>query len=91
METESPTDRVIKMCRHGVPSTVVEHSCGYADERDWLIPRAEAFANVQAGAEPNPFSNFHEEWAKRWNSAFHGEMDRLWRERPMLRMVGRFG
>jgi len=52
----------------------------YETQRAALIPRAESHAREIAGPEP-AWGLARAEWAAKWNAAFHGEMERLWRNR----------
>lgn len=70
----------MKLCKHGIPDC--KHDCDYVDERDALIPEAEARANREAGPRPAGTRDENPEcevWAKRWNTLFHAHMDALWR------------
>ena len=55
----------------------------YEQERNALIPAAEKYADNLAGEKPraakadDPVLNA---WTDKWNKAFHGKMNRLWRE-----------
>jgi len=48
----------------------------YVAKRNKLIPFAERYANERFGRHP---SGNRDMWITNWNSAFHGEMTRLWR------------
>jgi len=52
----------------------------YVLRRMALIPRAERHAREIAGPEP-AWGLPRDEWVTKWNAAFHGEMERLWRNR----------
>ena len=55
----------------------------YEPARNKLIPVAESYANEKAGAHPKS-AHAPGEWAKLWNRAFLGEMDRLAKERGLM-------
>jgi len=50
----------------------------YEEARNALIPFAEKYANEKE--EKNPVGQSREEWAKAWNLAFLGRMDKLAKE-----------
>jgi hypothetical protein len=58
----------------------------YVKERDKLIPFAVHYADSKWGARnPRKDNMSAEEWAKQWNLAYLGEMDRLARKEGITR------
>jgi hypothetical protein len=54
----------------------------YANERNKLIPAAESYANRTAKTNfPGGNLAARMAWYRRWNTAFHGKMGKLWAER----------
>jgi hypothetical protein len=61
-----------------VPQVLVSKaSYKYQEERNKLIPYAEAHADRISGKKPKDLT-FMDDWNAKWNRAFFGEMDRLW-------------
>jgi len=55
----------------------------YVTLRERLIPEAEAYADQVAGTRGNTKREV-EEWAAKWNKAFHTMMDKLSKERGLI-------
>jgi hypothetical protein len=53
----------------------------YEQQRNELIPFAEAHANAQC--PPGENGKWLDEDADDWSRVFHAEMDRLWKERQI--------
>jgi hypothetical protein len=52
----------------------------YVRQRNMLIPAALKFADKKFGFVNDGSPEDNEAWSAKWNSAFHGEMNRLWKE-----------
>lgn len=48
----------------------------YCEEREIFIPDAQVHANKVAGPRPEGCGD---EWAAKWNKAFHMKMEELWK------------
>jgi hypothetical protein len=71
-------------CRHGVPTTVRGHDCGYTDLRESLVDDAEKYADETVGlrppkipSPPNGGTNNpeYERWSAAWNRVFFTYID----------------